>query len=99
MPKPFAGMPLSVEIIDEPSQLGGTRGAWDTLALESGRPFCSPAWMLAWWGHAPPDDSLLRVIAVHDGNRLVGLAPLWTMDAHPAQAAGYEVLTHRLSPP
>jgi CelD/BcsL family acetyltransferase involved in cellulose biosynthesis len=92
-------MTLSVDIIDDAAQLGATEDAWDSLAVETERPFCSPAWMLAWWRHARPSDSALRIVTVHDGNRLVGLAPLWTMDAGPTQPSAFEVLTDRLSPP
>jgi CelD/BcsL family acetyltransferase involved in cellulose biosynthesis len=54
------------------------REEWDALAVSNARPFCSPAWMLAWWRHAAPEGALLRIIAVRQGNELLGIAPFYT---------------------
>src|ERR1700722_17164226 len=37
----------------------------------------APAWALAWLRHLAPRDAQARVIAVRDGDTLVGLAPLF----------------------
>jgi CelD/BcsL family acetyltransferase involved in cellulose biosynthesis len=53
--------------------------AWDELACMLGRPMCAPAWSLLWWEHSAPPTGSLAVVAVHDGDALVGLAP-WFVD-------------------
>lgn len=50
---------------------------WDSLAAACGRPFCQPAWMLAWWQEAKEGDARLRVVLVLDGERLIGVAPFF----------------------
>ncbi len=51
---------------------------WDALAVRSSRPYCSPAWMLAWWRWVAEEGALLRAVAVTDAEqRLVGMAPFW----------------------
>ncbi len=91
-------MALSVEILDDESQLDSIVGQWDALAIESGNPYCAPAWMLAWWRNVRGPEAALRAVCVHEGDRLLGLAPLWVADGS-EQRAHYEVLTARLSPP
>src|SRR5207237_381865 len=43
----------------------------------SRRPYCAPAWMLAWWRHAAPRRAALRVILVRRGDELLGVAPFF----------------------
>lgn len=68
---------LTARIVDNEDDLGGISGSWDALASESEQPYCSPAWMLAWWRHLRPRDAELRVVAVEDGDRLVGVLPMF----------------------
>jgi CelD/BcsL family acetyltransferase involved in cellulose biosynthesis len=35
--------------------------------------------MLGWWRHAAPSGAALQVLTVREGDRLVGMAPFWTM--------------------
>lgn len=63
-----------IECLDELDQV---RAAWDRLAVESGRPFTSPAWTLAWWTHLRPEGARLRVLVVEEGQELVGILPLY----------------------
>src|SRR5829696_1798394 len=49
--------------------------AWDALAEAAGRPYCAPGWLLPWWRHVAPRGSQLRVVAVREGDELIGLAP------------------------
>lgn len=91
-------MDLTTEIVTDEADLGPLRTEWDALAVETAAPFCAPAWMLAWWRHARPTGATLRVVAVRDGDRLVGLAPLFARSDKGRNAA-YDVLTERLSPP
>jgi CelD/BcsL family acetyltransferase involved in cellulose biosynthesis len=51
---------------------------WDDLAVLRCSPYCSPAWMIAWWRHVAPAEALLRVVAVFEGEDLVGVAPFFT---------------------
>lgn len=91
-------MALATAIFDEEAALGGLRARWDRLAVEAGRPFCAPGWMLAWWRHACPEGAGLRVVAVSDGEDLVGVAPLWTAKQR-ASRSDYEALSTWLAPP
>jgi CelD/BcsL family acetyltransferase involved in cellulose biosynthesis len=47
------------------------------VAVAAAAPYSAPAWALAWWRHAAPDDALLRVVAVWEGDELVGLGPFF----------------------
>lgn len=91
-------MDLTTEIVTDEADLGSLRAEWDALAVATASPFCAPAWMLAWWRHARPDGAALRIVAVREGDRLVGLAPLFAR-RQKGRSAAYEVLTERLSPP
>src|SRR5947207_4887288 len=65
-------------VVDDESQLGERRAAWDALAERTGHPFCAPAWMLAWWRHVAPTGALLRILVVSDdGDDVVGVAPFF----------------------
>ena len=91
-------MTLSTSIIDDESDLDPIRERWDALAVRTAKPFCAPAWMLAWWRNARPQQAGLRVIAVTDGDQLVGLAALYALRPKGARSA-YEVMAAQLSPP
>jgi CelD/BcsL family acetyltransferase involved in cellulose biosynthesis len=86
------------QIIEDPSALAPLRDGWDGLAVASRRPYCSPAWMLAWWDHARPDGARLRVVAVTEGDELVGIAPLWVA-AGAGRGSRYRLLAGGLSAP
>ena len=68
---------VEVELIDDVGALERHRPAWDELAVELSRPYCAPAWMLAWWHHAAPSSARLRVIVAREGDELVGIAPFY----------------------
>ncbi len=68
---------LTTKLVTDANELNECQDDWDRLACENERPFCAPAVMLAWWKHLQPDDAELRVIAIEDGGRLVGLLPLF----------------------
>ena len=70
-------MALATEVIEDGDRLEELRDGWDELAVSCGRPFSSPAWMLAWWRHARPAGARLRAVAAFDGDRLAGIAPIW----------------------
>lgn len=61
-------------LIDDLAGLETYEAGWDALAVELGRPYCAPAWMLAWLRHAAPHAQLRAVVAL-DGERMVGIAP------------------------
>ncbi len=92
-------MPLAGVIVDDEADLARIRDGWDALAVAAGRPYCSPAWMLAWWRNARPEGAGLRVVAAAEGDRLLGVMPLWTSAAGGARLPRYEMLTSKLSPP
>lgn len=68
---------LRGELIEDLPRLEQLRPAWDALAVVAGRPYCAPAWMLAWWRHAAPPGARLCVAAAWQSDALAGLAPLW----------------------
>ena len=52
--------------------------AWDQMAVEQGRPFSSPAWLLPWWECvASPAGHQLRAVVVTEGPDVVGVFPFW----------------------
>lgn len=61
-------------LIEDPAELETYAERWDALAVALGRPYCAPAWMLAWLRHAKPR-AQLRTVVVLDGERLVAIAP------------------------
>lgn len=74
--------------------------AWDALALACKRPFCAPAWMLAWWHFAASGNSSLRVAVVIDGERVIGIGPFFAQLSHKLNelrllSAGF---AHRIGP-
>jgi CelD/BcsL family acetyltransferase involved in cellulose biosynthesis len=68
---------LTAELIADVSALDALRPGWDALALASRQPLSSPAWMLAWLQHAAPADVAVRVVAVYEGDSLIGIAPFF----------------------
>lgn len=67
---------LRVDIAETLDDLAPDLEAWDRLAELTGQPYCAPGWMLPWWRHVVPKARhRLRVVLVHEGPRLVGLAP------------------------
>lgn len=90
-------MTAAADVLTTESELESIREQWDRLAVETGRPFCAPAWSLAWWRNASPPGAAIRTIAIHDAKRLIGVAPLWVYDGT-ARRAHYDVMAGRLAP-
>lgn len=63
-------------MLDSLAAIAPYRAAWDRLAVASDRPYCAPAWCLAWWRHVSAPRSRLRVVVVRDGEDVTGIAPL-----------------------
>ena len=77
-PSPSPPVTPRTLVIEDPDTLGPHLAAWDDLAVVRGRPFCAPAWMLAWWREARTGDARLRVVLVLDGAaELVGVGPFF----------------------
>ena len=89
---------LRTELIEDEAELAALAAPWDALAVAASRPYCAPAWMLAWWRHARPQGAGLRAVAVHEGAELIGIAPFWALDAG-ARYSDYEILGARLCAP
>jgi CelD/BcsL family acetyltransferase involved in cellulose biosynthesis len=65
-------------VLEGPAAVGPIYDEWDRLAVDRGRPFGAPAWMLAWWSRLRPRGAAFRVVAVaDDAGRLVGVVPLF----------------------
>jgi CelD/BcsL family acetyltransferase involved in cellulose biosynthesis len=91
-------MSLTATVVDDEAGLEPILSDWDALAVAAEEPYCSPGWMLSWWRNARPEGAGLRVVAVSEGDRLVGIAPLWA--ARPKRRSStYGFLTDNLSPP
>jgi len=65
------------DLIDDISDLEACAAEWDALAVDAGRPYSAPAWMLAWWRNARPTGACLRSVTVRRDGRLIGIAPFW----------------------
>lgn len=70
-------MKLVAELITETEALERYREEWDALAIAARRPYCAPAWMLAWWCHVPGPHAHLRTVVVLDDGHLVAVAPFF----------------------
>jgi len=68
---------LAAVVIEDGAQLDALAPAWDRLAEDAGSPFGAPTWVRAWWRHLAPRGARLAVVAVHDADELVGLAPFY----------------------
>jgi CelD/BcsL family acetyltransferase involved in cellulose biosynthesis len=67
------------ELLVDLGVLEGLQDEWDELVDAAGRPFASPAWLLAWWRCAAPPGAGLRVAVARDGDRLVAVAPFFSI--------------------
>jgi CelD/BcsL family acetyltransferase involved in cellulose biosynthesis len=68
---------MDAEIVRDGSALERLSEDWDALALAAGRPYCTPAWMLAWWKHAAPAGAELRAVVVSEDGEVVAIAPFF----------------------
>ncbi len=68
---------LRTSVITDAAQLAIVHGPWRALWLRCPKAtlFQSPDWLVPWWDIFAPGE--LRVIAVHSGEELIGLAPLY----------------------
>ena len=71
-------MSLRVRSIHSVDELRGLATAWNDLCLRSANELSTtPLWLLLWWDIFGKEDlRRLHVLAIFDGQRLVGLAPL-----------------------
>jgi CelD/BcsL family acetyltransferase involved in cellulose biosynthesis len=82
---------LKGELIESVEELEGHWAGWDALAEACGRPYCAPAWMLAWWRHLRPPGASLRVAVVRAGELVLGVAPYFVQRG-PAGLIEYRLL-------
>lgn len=88
-------------VVEDTHALEPYLAEWDEMSIRRGRPFCAPAWMLAWWRHGTIGDARLRVVLVLDGETLVGVGPFFAQVARSGLvemrllAAGF---SHRIGP-
>lgn len=68
---------ISHELVTDLPALETLAPEWDKLAVSNKRPTSSPAWMLGWLKHLAPSSALARVVAVREGEELIGLAPFF----------------------
>lgn len=82
---------LRAELVEGPDDLEAWRAGWDRLAERTGRPYATPAWMLAWWRHVAPVGARLRVLLAVDDQGLAGIAPFF-QDRGPGGTCRYRLL-------
>jgi CelD/BcsL family acetyltransferase involved in cellulose biosynthesis len=83
---------LDVAILSEREQIDALVPAWDALAVACAEPLARPGWMLTLWRHHAGAHEAPRVVTVREGERLVGLAPLYVDVSRPGRA-GYRLLS------
>lgn len=69
---------MRATLIEDTQGLADLRADWDALAVRASAPFGAPAWVEAWWANLAPKTAKLAVVAVHDGEHLIALAPFFT---------------------
>ncbi len=79
---------MKLERIDSRERLEELRPAWSALwdRCPGATPFQSPEWLLPWWDVFAP--GCMESIALHDGDRLAGLAPLYRAEDGVARFIG-----------
>jgi GNAT superfamily N-acetyltransferase len=73
-------MPLSTQVVNDPTSLAEIAPAWEELARGGGDGalFRGPAWLLPWFrAFGAALEAQLRVMLMRDDGRLVGLAPFY----------------------
>ncbi|MBB4661671.1 GNAT family N-acetyltransferase [Conexibacter arvalis] len=94
-------MALRCEIATTGEQLEALVPAWDELAEATGAPATLGGWHAAWWRRLAPPGAALRIVAVREGRKLVGLAPFLALRARGGQPQ-LRLLgapaTHRVAP-
>jgi CelD/BcsL family acetyltransferase involved in cellulose biosynthesis len=68
---------LRGDLVADVDALAAVEADWDRLAVERGRPYSAPAWMLSWWRNAAPAGSALRVVVVREGGAVRGIGPFY----------------------
>jgi CelD/BcsL family acetyltransferase involved in cellulose biosynthesis len=92
---------VTAEVLADEAGVAAVAAAWRAMAVRVGAPYCLPEWMLAWFRHVAPPGSCLRVVAVRDGARLIGLAPYFVQPERTAlwsQRLLGSGTSHRLAP-
>jgi len=51
---------------------------WSALAETCALPGMTPPWVISWFRHVAPGNVTPRVVTVHDGDTLIGVAPFYT---------------------
>jgi len=81
---------IETTVIDDPRGVETIHEQWDELAVQAGRPYCSPAWSLAWWRHVRTGDARLRMIVLRERGLVLAIAPLF------AQMGRFGLVEYRL---
>jgi CelD/BcsL family acetyltransferase involved in cellulose biosynthesis len=87
---------LRADLIEDPHAAEEIAEAWDALAVACALPYCAPSWMLSWWRHLETPERLLRIVAVYDGDDLVGVGPFF-VDSTPRGAVRWRLLASQTS--
>ena len=70
-------MKLATEVITDLARASELTREWEALAVAASKPVAGASWVLGWWRHVAPEQTVARVIVVRDGERLVGMAPFY----------------------
>jgi CelD/BcsL family acetyltransferase involved in cellulose biosynthesis len=88
-------MPIATTVVESPAAFEGMRAEWDALLARSQSESITLtwAWLATWW-KVYGEGRALRIVAVREGDRLIGAAPLLARTTPQSQ---YKVLPfHRI---
>ncbi|HEV7937922.1 MAG TPA: GNAT family N-acetyltransferase [Solirubrobacteraceae bacterium] len=82
---------MDAKLITDLDALEDLAPQWDALAIANEQPSCAPVWLLAWLKQLAPGTPGLRLVAVHDGDELIGIAPFF-LDTERSGRVDYRLL-------
>ena len=83
-------------VVDDVKGVDELFSSWDDVAVACRRPYCAPAWMMAWWRHLATPERALRVVAIFDGDELIGVGPFF-VDTTPRGVTRWRLLASQTS--
>jgi CelD/BcsL family acetyltransferase involved in cellulose biosynthesis len=68
---------LVTQLVTTQDALEPLSAEWDGLAVACDRPQMAPGFVLPWWRHIAGPEARPRLVAIRNGERLVGIAPFY----------------------
>lgn len=66
---------IDAEVVEDLAGAEHFYSRWDRLVVDHGTPFSAPAWVIAWLRNPPVTGIEIRIIAVTEGDSLLGILP------------------------